>query len=39
MEAWKSQTPHVAFDEELPRSKEEVGEWVKLASMQANGEQ
>ena len=37
MEAWKSQTPHVAFDEELQRSKEEVSEWVKLASMQANG--
>uniref|UniRef100_A0A1I8AYY9 Glucuronosyltransferase n=1 Tax=Meloidogyne hapla TaxID=6305 RepID=A0A1I8AYY9_MELHA len=37
MEIWKSQTPHVAFDEELTRSKEEVNEWVKLASMQANG--
>ncbi|KAF7638236.1 hypothetical protein Mgra_00002208 [Meloidogyne graminicola] len=36
MDNWKSQTPHVAFDEELNRSKEEVKEWVKLASMQAN---
>uniref|UniRef100_A0A915MGV9 Glucuronosyltransferase n=1 Tax=Meloidogyne javanica TaxID=6303 RepID=A0A915MGV9_MELJA len=37
METWKTQTPHVAFDEELTRSKEEVSEWVKLASLQANG--
>uniref|UniRef100_A0A914KGI9 guanylate cyclase n=1 Tax=Meloidogyne incognita TaxID=6306 RepID=A0A914KGI9_MELIC len=36
METWKTQTPHVAFDEELTRSKEEVSEWVKLASLQAN---
>ncbi|KAL3087320.1 hypothetical protein niasHS_008639 [Heterodera schachtii] len=36
LDAWKSQTPHVAFDEELPRSKAEVHHWVKLASMQAN---
>lgn len=37
LEAWKSQTPHVAFDEELERSKREVHQWVKFASMQANG--
>lgn len=36
-ESWKSQTPHVAFDEELPRTRVEVIEWVKMASNDANG--
>lgn len=36
-ESWKFQTPHVAFDEELPRTRTEVIEWVKMASKDANG--
>lgn len=36
-ESWKFQTPHVAFDEELPRTRVEVIEWVKMASKDANG--
>ena len=36
MEAWKSQTPNVAFDEELAHTKAEVAEWVQMASMHGN---
>lgn len=36
-ETWKIQTPSVAFDEELERTKEDVAEWLKIASNYANG--
>lgn len=36
-EAWKIQTPSIAFDEELNRTKEDIAEWLKMVSMYANG--
>jgi hypothetical protein len=36
-DSWLTATPHVAFDEELNRTQEEVQEWIKMASLHANG--
>lgn len=36
-ESWKIQTPYVAFDEELHKTRFEIIEWLKLASEDANG--
>ncbi|VDM39124.1 unnamed protein product [Toxocara canis] len=36
-EAWKIQTPSLAFDEEIERTTDEVKSWLKLVSELANG--
>jgi hypothetical protein len=36
-ESWQIQTPAVAFDEELNRTKEDVSGWLKVVSQYANG--
>lgn len=36
-EAWKIQTPSVAFNEEVDRSRMDVKNWLKMVSMYANG--
>ncbi|VDK44858.1 unnamed protein product [Anisakis simplex] len=36
-EAWKIQTPSLAFDEEIQRTTEEVKSWLKIVSELANG--
>lgn len=36
-EAWKIQTPSLAFDEEVERTSDEVKSWLKLVSELANG--
>jgi hypothetical protein len=36
--SWISQTAHLAFDEELPRSREDIYAWLKKASYDGNGE-
>uniref|UniRef100_A0AC34QWG4 Receptor ligand binding region domain-containing protein n=1 Tax=Panagrolaimus sp. JU765 TaxID=591449 RepID=A0AC34QWG4_9BILA len=37
-EEWQINTPAVPFDEELPRTKNDIESWVKLLSSYANGE-
>jgi hypothetical protein len=36
--SWIAQTPHVAFDEDIPMTKEDTLELVKQASMESNGQ-
>lgn len=38
-ETWQIQTPAVAFDEELYRTKEDVYSWLRVVSQYANGKQ
>jgi serine protease inhibitor len=35
--AWISQAAHLAFDEELPHSRDDIKAWVMKASLDANG--